>query len=88
MWQSVISDTRAQKCHLRHVQTEFKDGCNQVKHCQVQRNKLRFPFMRCNLHNLLKSWLISIKKVERFHHDLTNGILTKLESELSTETGL
>lgn len=46
------------------------------------------PFMRCNLHNLLKSWLLSIKKVDRIHHDLTNSLLTKLESELSTDTGL
>lgn len=30
---------------------------------------------------------ISIRRVRHIQYDLTNGVLTKLESELSTKTG-
>ena len=59
-----------------------------LKHCQVQRSELHFHIRGaiCTIYSIHGS--DPSTRWSTIHHDLTNSTLTKLESELSTETGL
>lgn len=71
-----------------HDQIGFKDMCNQLKHCHVQKNELRPHTLYVVQSSQFTKVILYIHQEDGTHSSWLDGILTKLESELSTERGL